>query len=103
MPINLPKRAERPIIPPARKAASTPDLYLPAAAVNDLRRRLITGLKDERAALPERRSLPLPLRPEGKRYYADPVLIVQVHQAEQLTPELAAAVPGVCVCAGRNS
>ena len=40
-----------------------PGLYLPAAAVNDLRRRLITGLKDERAALPERRSLPLPLRP----------------------------------------
>ena len=70
-----------------------PGLYLPAAAVNDLRRRLITGLKDERAALPERRSLPLPLRPEGKRYYADPVLIVQVHQAEQLTPELAQLCP----------
>ena len=67
-----------------------PDLYLPAAAVNDLRRRLITGLKEERAALPERRSLPLPLRPEGKRYFADPALIVQVHQAEQLTQELAA-------------
>ena len=70
-----------------------PGLYLPAAAVNDLRRRLITGLKDERAALPERRSLPLPLRPEGKRYYADPVLIVQVHQPEQLTPELAQLRP----------
>ena len=39
------------------------------------------------------RSLPLPLRPEGKRYYADPVLIVQVHQAEQLTQELAALHP----------
>lgn len=70
-----------------------PDLYLPAAAVNDLRRRLITGLKEERAALPERRSLPLPLRPEGKRYFADPALIVQVHQAEQLTQELAALRP----------
>lgn len=70
-----------------------PDLYLPAAAVNDLRRRLITGLKEERAALPERRSLPLPLRPEGKRYFADPALIVQVHQAEQLTQELAALHP----------
>ena len=70
-----------------------PDLYLPAAAVNDLRRRLITGLKEERAALPERRSLPLPQLPEGKRYFADPVLIVQVHQAEQLTQELAALRP----------
>ena len=70
-----------------------PGLYLPAAAVNDLRRRLITGLKEERAALPERRSLPLPLRPEGKRYFADPVLIVQVHQAEQLTQELAELRP----------
>ena len=54
-----------------------PGLYLPAAAVNDLRRRLITGLKEERAALPERRSLPLPQLPEGKRYFADPALIVQ--------------------------
>ena len=70
-----------------------PDLYLPAAAVNDLRRRLITGLKEERAALPERRSLPLLPRPEGKRYFADPALIVQVHQAEQLTQELAALHP----------
>lgn len=70
-----------------------PDLYLPAAAVNDLRRRLITGLKEERAALPERRSLPLPQLPEGKRYFADPALIVQVHQAEQLTQELAALRP----------
>ena len=52
-----------------------------------------TGLKEERAALPERRSLPLPLRPEGKRYFADPALIVQVHQAEQLTQELAALHP----------
>lgn len=70
-----------------------PGLYLPAAAVNDLRRRLITGLKEERAALPERRSLPLPQLPEGKRYFADPALIVQVHQAEQLTQELAALRP----------
>lgn len=70
-----------------------PGLYLPAAAVNDLRRRLITGLKEERAALPERRSLPLPQLPEGKRYFADPALIVQVHQAEQLTQELAALHP----------
>ena len=37
--------------------------------------------------------LPLPLRPEGKRYFADPALIVQVHQAEQLTQELAALHP----------
>ncbi len=70
-----------------------PGLYLPAAAVNDLRRRLITGLKEERAALPERRSLPLPQLPEGRRYFADPALIVQVHQAEQLTQELAALHP----------
>ena len=70
-----------------------PDLYLPAAAVNDLRRRLITGLKEKCAALLERRSLPLLPRPEGKRYFADPALIVQVHQAEQLTQELAALHP----------
>ena len=44
-------------------------------------------------ALPERRRLPLLPRPEGKRYFADPALIVQVHQAEQLTQELAALHP----------
>ena len=50
--------------------------------------------KDERAALPERRSAQAAAAAAGgKRYYADPVLIVQVHQAEQLTPELAQLCP----------
>lgn len=70
-----------------------PDLYLPASAINDLRRRLITGLKEARAALPERRSLPVPPLPQGKNYYSDPARIYQVLSAEQMTPELAALKP----------
>ncbi len=70
-----------------------PDLYLPASAINDLRRRLITGLKEERAALPERRSLPVAPLPQGKNYYSDPARIYQVLSAEQMTPELAALKP----------
>ena len=70
-----------------------PDLYLPASAINDLRRRLITGLKEARAALPERRSLPVAPLPQGKNYYSDPARIYQVLSAEQMTPELAALKP----------
>ncbi len=70
-----------------------PGLYLPASAINDLRRRLITGLKEERAALPERRSLPVAPLPQGKNYYSDPARIYQVLSAEQMTPELAALKP----------
>lgn len=69
------------------------NLYLPASAINDLRRRLITELKEARATLPERRSLPVPPLPQGKNYYTDPARIYQVLSAGQLTPELAALKP----------
>ena len=68
-------------------------LFLPASAVNDLRRRLITELKEARAKNPERRSLEPPAPPEGHNYQTDPVRIYQVLSAEQLTEELAALAP----------
>ena len=68
-------------------------LYLPASAVNDLRRRLITALKEARAKNPVRRSLDPPPMPEGHDYRTDPLRIYQVLSAAQLTPELAALEP----------
>ena len=68
-------------------------LFLPSSAVNDLRRRLITELKEARAKNPPRRSLEAPAMPEGHDYRTDPLRIYQVLTAEQLTPELAALEP----------
>ena len=75
------------------KAKVDPCLFLPAAEINELRRRLIAGLSEQRAAPPERRSLPLaPLEavpaPEGK-----PRWIFQVRTLEQLSDELCALKP----------
>ena len=75
------------------RAKVDPCLFLPAAEINELRRKLIAGLSEERAAPPSRRSLPLaPLQavpaPAGK-----PRWIFQVRSLEQLSDELCALKP----------
>ena len=70
-----------------------PNLFVPTGALNDLRRRLITQLKEAHAKAPERRSLPMPPMPEGHNRYNTPVRIYQVTNADQLTPALAALQP----------
>ena len=67
--------------------------FVPTGALNDLRRRLITELKEARAKAPERRSLPMPPLPEGHNRYTTPARIYQITQVEQLTPALAALQP----------
>ncbi len=75
------------------KAKADPGLYLPAAEINELRRKLISELTERRAAPPRRRSGPLPPMPRNIAPIADPKLIFQVLTGEQLTPELAALKP----------
>ena len=70
-----------------------PGLFLSASAINDLRRRLITELKEARAKSPERRRGEIPALLPGHDYRTDPLRIYQVLTAEQLTPELAALHP----------
>ena len=69
-------------------------LFLPSAAINDMRRRLVTQLSDSRAQPPKRRSLPMPSMPKGSPNVSDPQMIFQVLTAQQLTPELSEQMPG---------
>ncbi len=68
-------------------------LFLPTAEINDLRRRLITQISEERARPPERRSLPLSPLPGAAPAPEKPVWIFQVRTAEQLSDELCALRP----------
>lgn len=75
------------------QAKAEPGLFLPASAVNELRRSLLSELSDRRAEPPARRHGRIPLLPGHVPPIADPVKIFQVRTEEQLTPELAALKP----------
>ena len=75
------------------RAQTDPGLYLPAAAINELRRNLIAELNEQRSHPPRRRVGVIPSKPKGQPRGTDPVMIFQVLTAEQLTPELAALRP----------
>ena len=75
------------------RAQADPGLYLPASEINDLRRRLVSELSEQRAKPPIRRVGKLPEKPKGKLPTGDPAMIFQVLTEEQLSPELAALRP----------
>ena len=75
------------------RAQADPGLYLPASEINDLRRRLVSELSEQRAKPPVRRVGKLPEKPKGKLPTGDPAMIFQVLTEEQLSPELAALKP----------
>lgn len=75
------------------RAQGDPGLYLPASEINDLRRRLVSELSEQRAKPPRRRVGKLPEKPKGKLPTGDPAMIFQVLTEEQLSPELAALKP----------
>ena len=75
------------------RAQADPGLYLPASEINDLRRRLVSELSEQRAKPPRRRVGKLPEKPKGKLPAGDPAMIFQVLTEEQLSPELAALKP----------
>lgn len=68
-------------------------LFLPAAEINELRRKLISQLSEERAKPPRRRSLPLPPIVGAAQRKAPPQMIFQVRTLDQLSDELAALRP----------
>ncbi len=75
------------------RAQADPGLYLPASEINDLRRRLVSELSEQRAKPPRRRVGKLPEKPKGKLPTGNPAMIFQVLTEEQLSPELAALKP----------
>ncbi len=69
-------------------------LFLSAASINELRRKLLSDLSAARAAPPQRRALPIPEPPADSASTYAPLLAFQVNSAQQLTKELAALRPG---------
>ena len=72
-----------------------PGLFLPAAAINDLRRQALDRLTEKRLELPDFRYGPMPKLDPLPYRPASPVLNVQVVSAGQLSPELAALRPHI--------
>lgn len=70
-----------------------PGLYLPAAAVNALRRDALDALTEERTRPPERRELPPPPLPDIDCSGDAPRFTVSVADAAQLTEDLLALRP----------
>ncbi len=74
-------------------AKCDPGLFLPAAAVNRLRRDLISQLSEERAKPPVRKRGSIPPMPKSYPTVSDPKIIFQVRTEDQLTRELAELHP----------
>jgi putative protease len=70
-----------------------PGQFLPAAAINDLRRRCLQELTAKRLERPARPDGKKPVRPVSAAEHNRPVLNIQVLTAQQLTPELAELRP----------
>ncbi len=70
------------------RAKVEPFLFVPTSEINDLRRRLITQISEERAKPPVRSSLPLPPLTETPQHRGEPCVIFQVRKADQLSDEL---------------
>lgn len=68
-------------------------LYVPVSTLNDLRRKLLSALNEQRAKTSPRRSLPIPEMPQGIKPIEDPATIYHVRTAEQMTKELAELKP----------
>ena len=68
-------------------------VYLPAATINDMRRRLLKALSEQRAEPPQRRNIPVPAMPASFPAVKDPVSIFQVLKTSQLSSELAGLRP----------
>ena len=75
------------------QAKADEGLFLPAAEINELRRKLISELSEKRMTPPQRRSFSLPAMPEDRGHTGEPEAIFQITTAEQLAPELAALKP----------
>lgn len=75
------------------KAQTEQGLYVPAAEINEMRRKLISSLTEQRGTAPERQGGSIPAMPKNVAAIADPKMIFQVRTEDQLSEELAALKP----------
>ena len=75
------------------KAQTDPGLYISAAEINEMRRRLISTLSEKRGKAPERRGSSIPALPKSATPVTDPKIIFQVRTEDQLSEELAKLKP----------
>ena len=75
------------------QAQTDPGLYISAAAVNEMRRTLITSLTEQRASAPVPAGGSIPALPKNIAAVTDPKVIFQVRTEDQLTEELAELNP----------
>ena len=68
-------------------------LFLPASAINEMRRVLLEQLTEQRKSPPERKIGKLPRTPQNINALGKPKMIFQVSALEQLTKELAELCP----------
>ena len=76
------------------QAKADEGLFLPAAEINELRRKLVSGLSEKRMTPPARKSNPMPPEPENLLHTGEPAAIFQISTEEQFAPELAELKPG---------
>lgn len=75
------------------KAKVDPGLFVPASEINDLRRKLISSISDERGKPVKFNNGAIPAPPKDLEAISDPCLIFEVRDAEQLSREMAALHP----------
>ena len=75
------------------RAKTDPGLYLPASEINELRRKLISQLSENRAKPPVRRVGRIPAAPKNLPPIADPKIIFQIRTEDQMTREMAELKP----------
>lgn len=68
-------------------------LHLSASDLNDARRKLVSGLTEERARPPHRRSGPLPALPPERSIWKEPKMIFQFRTEDQMTETMAEMRP----------
>ena len=68
-------------------------LHLPTSVLNETRRKLISGITEERARPPQRTSRDLPAIPMERSICREPKMIFQFHSVEQMTATMADMKP----------
>ncbi len=75
------------------KAQTDPGLYVSASDINEMRRKLISSLTEQRGKAPQRSGGSIPPLPKNVKVISDPKMIFQVRTEDQLTEELAELKP----------